>query len=139
MSRSALGPTQPPIQKVPRAPSPQVKRTGREGNHPSPLFRAEIKRKCNSISTRSTCRHGVSNDSFPSAFTSVKNRQDWIHSNSTRACCTMFLFVVYCSDRWLAIFRELASLLTCATYASANVVEILHFIKIIIRIKIIKP
>jgi hypothetical protein len=114
------------------------KATGAFREPPIPPFRAEIKRKFNSISTRSTCRHGVSRDSF----TSVKNRQNCIHSTLTRTCCTMFLFVVYCSDRfrlwWLAIFTELASLLTCATYASTNVAEI-HLIKIVIRIKIINP
>jgi hypothetical protein len=32
-SRSVLGPTQPPIQWVPRALSPEVKRPGREADH----------------------------------------------------------------------------------------------------------
>ena len=53
----------------------------------------------------------------------------------------MVLFAYYCSDRFrlwlLAIVRVLASFLTYATYASTYVVEILHFIKIIINIKIL--
>jgi hypothetical protein len=41
-SRTALGPTQPPIQWVPGALSLEVKRPGREADH-SPLSRAEVK------------------------------------------------------------------------------------------------
>jgi hypothetical protein len=41
-SRTALGPTQPPIQWVPRALSLGVKRPGREADH-SPLSSAEVK------------------------------------------------------------------------------------------------
>jgi hypothetical protein len=41
------GPTQPPIQRVPRALSPGVKRPGREADH-SPPTSAEVK-KCESI------------------------------------------------------------------------------------------
>jgi hypothetical protein len=35
-SRPTLGPTQPPIQWVPRALSPEVKRRGREADHSPP-------------------------------------------------------------------------------------------------------
>jgi hypothetical protein len=41
-SRTALGPTQTPIQWVPRALSPRVKRPGREADH-SPPSSAEAK------------------------------------------------------------------------------------------------
>jgi hypothetical protein len=41
-SRTALGPTQPPIQWVPEAPSLGVKRPGREVDH-SPPSSAEVK------------------------------------------------------------------------------------------------
>jgi hypothetical protein len=41
-SRTALGPTQPPIQWVPAALSLRVKRLGREGDHSSPSS-AEVK------------------------------------------------------------------------------------------------
>jgi hypothetical protein len=41
-SRSALGPTQPPIQWVPGAASSGVKRQGREADH-SPPCSAEVK------------------------------------------------------------------------------------------------
>jgi hypothetical protein len=46
-SRLALGPTQPPIQWVPEALSPEVKRPGRKTDHSLPTS-AEIK-KCGSI------------------------------------------------------------------------------------------
>jgi hypothetical protein len=42
-SRSALGPTQPPIQWVPRALFPGIKRLGREADH-SPPASAEVKK-----------------------------------------------------------------------------------------------
>jgi hypothetical protein len=42
-SRPALGPTQPPIQWVPGALSPGVKRPGREADH-SPPTNAEVKK-----------------------------------------------------------------------------------------------
>jgi hypothetical protein len=42
-SRQTLGPTQPPIQKVPGALSPGVKRQGREADR-SPPTSAEIKK-----------------------------------------------------------------------------------------------
>jgi hypothetical protein len=42
-SRSNLGPNQPPIQWVPGAPFPVVKRPGREADH-SPPASAEVKR-----------------------------------------------------------------------------------------------
>jgi hypothetical protein len=42
-SRPALGPTQPPIQRVPGAPFPGVKRPGREADH-SPPTSAEVKK-----------------------------------------------------------------------------------------------
>jgi hypothetical protein len=42
-SRPALGSTQPPIQWVPGALSPKVKRPGREANH-SPPLNAEVKK-----------------------------------------------------------------------------------------------
>jgi hypothetical protein len=41
-SRSALGPTQTPIQRVPGALSPRVKRQGRKADH-SPPASAEVK------------------------------------------------------------------------------------------------
>jgi hypothetical protein len=49
-SRPALGPTQPPIKWVPRAPSPGVKRQGREADH-SPPTSAEVKEMLISTST----------------------------------------------------------------------------------------
>jgi hypothetical protein len=42
-SRPALGSTQPPIQCVPGAVSPEVKRPGREADH-SPPASAEVKK-----------------------------------------------------------------------------------------------
>jgi len=42
VSRPALGPTQPPIQRVSGALSPEVKRPGREAEN-SPLSSAEVK------------------------------------------------------------------------------------------------
>jgi hypothetical protein len=42
-SRPALGPTQPPFQRVPEAPSPGVKRPGDEADH-SPPAGADVKK-----------------------------------------------------------------------------------------------
>jgi hypothetical protein len=49
-SRPALGSTQPPIQWVPGALSPGVKRPGREADH-SPPTSAEVKKMLTHIST----------------------------------------------------------------------------------------
>jgi hypothetical protein len=48
LSRPVLGSTYPPIQWVPRALSPGVKRPGREAGH-SPPTTAEVKKKLMSI------------------------------------------------------------------------------------------
>jgi hypothetical protein len=58
-SRTALGPTQPPIQWVPRALSLGVKRPGREADH-SPPSRAEVKNAWSYTSTPPIRLHGVS-------------------------------------------------------------------------------
>jgi hypothetical protein len=42
-SRPTLGPTQPPVQWVPAARSPEIKRQGREADH-SPATTAEVKK-----------------------------------------------------------------------------------------------
>jgi hypothetical protein len=52
-SRPALGPTQPPIQCVPEAVSPVIKRLGREADH-SPPSSAEVKNAWSYISTPNT-------------------------------------------------------------------------------------
>jgi hypothetical protein len=52
VSRTALGPTQPPIQWVPGALSLEVKRPGRESDH-SPPSSAEVK-KCVELYLHST-------------------------------------------------------------------------------------
>jgi hypothetical protein len=49
-SRLALGPTQPPLQWVPRTLSPGVRRLGREADH-SPSTNAEVKKICIYTST----------------------------------------------------------------------------------------
>jgi hypothetical protein len=49
-SKTALGPTQPPIQWVPWALSLGVKRPGREADH-SPPSNAEVKNECSYTST----------------------------------------------------------------------------------------
>jgi hypothetical protein len=49
-SRTALGPTQPPIQWVPGVPSLEVKRPGREADH-SPTSSAEVKNAWSYTST----------------------------------------------------------------------------------------
>jgi len=56
--RTALGPTQPPIQWVPRALSPAVKRPGREVDH-STLSSGEVKNALSYTSTPSVRLHGV--------------------------------------------------------------------------------
>jgi hypothetical protein len=43
-SRPVLGPTQPPIQRVPGALSPELKRQGREADHSLPTS-AEVKKR----------------------------------------------------------------------------------------------
>jgi hypothetical protein len=60
MSRPVLVPTQPPIQWVPGAISPGIKRPGREADH-SPLTSAEVKEIWIYTSTHSPIRlHGIS-------------------------------------------------------------------------------
>jgi hypothetical protein len=56
-SRPALGPTQPPIRRVPGALTPAVKRPGREVEH-SPPSSAEVKNAWSYTSTPKK-RHGV--------------------------------------------------------------------------------
>jgi hypothetical protein len=56
-SRATLGPTQPPIQWVPGALSPGVKRPRCEADH-SPPSSAEVKRG-GDISLLTVCLHGV--------------------------------------------------------------------------------
>jgi hypothetical protein len=58
VSRTVLGPTQPPIQWVPGAPSLGVKRPGREVEH-SPPSRAEVKNAWSYTSTLPVRLHGV--------------------------------------------------------------------------------
>jgi hypothetical protein len=57
-SRLALGPTQPPIQRVPGALSLGVKRPGSEADH-SPPSSAEVKNVWSYTSTPPGCFHGV--------------------------------------------------------------------------------
>jgi hypothetical protein len=57
-SRPALGPTQPPIQWVPGALSPGVKRPGREADH-SPPASAEVKKNVGLHIHSPICLHGV--------------------------------------------------------------------------------
>jgi hypothetical protein len=57
-SRTALGPTQPPIQWVPGALSMGVKWSGREADH-SPPSSAEVKSVWSYVSTPSMRLHGV--------------------------------------------------------------------------------
>jgi hypothetical protein len=58
VSRTALGPTQPPIQWVPEALSLGVKRLGREADH-SPPSSAEVKNEWMYTSTPPTRLHVV--------------------------------------------------------------------------------
>jgi hypothetical protein len=57
-SRTALGPTQPPIQWVPGAPSLGVKWPGREADH-SPPSSAKVKNAWSYTSTPPIRLHGV--------------------------------------------------------------------------------
>jgi hypothetical protein len=57
-SRSALGPTQPPIQRVIVALSLTVKRPGHDADHP-PTFSAEVKNAWSYIYTLPIILHGV--------------------------------------------------------------------------------
>jgi hypothetical protein len=56
-SRPALGPTQPPIQRILRPLTPGVKRPGREANH-SPLPTADVKNEWRYTSTPPICLKG---------------------------------------------------------------------------------
>jgi hypothetical protein len=58
VSRTGLGPTQPPIQWVPRALSLGVKRPGREADH-SPPSSAEVKNAWSYTSIPLICLHGL--------------------------------------------------------------------------------
>jgi hypothetical protein len=57
-SRTALGPTQPPIQRLPAALSLVVKRPGREADH-SPPPSAEVKNAWSYTTTPPIRLHGV--------------------------------------------------------------------------------
>jgi hypothetical protein len=57
-STTALGPNQPPIQRIPGALSLGVKRPRRETDH-SPPYRAEVKNMCSYTSTLPIRLHGV--------------------------------------------------------------------------------
>jgi hypothetical protein len=57
-SRTALGPTQPPIQWVPGALSLGVKQPGRQADH-SPPSSAEVKNAWSYTATTPICLHGV--------------------------------------------------------------------------------
>jgi hypothetical protein len=57
-SRTALGPTQPPIQWVPGSLFLELKRSVREADH-SPPSSAEVKNAWIYTSTPPTCLHGV--------------------------------------------------------------------------------
>jgi hypothetical protein len=58
VSKTALGPTQPPIQRVPWVLSLEVKRPGHEADH-SPPFSAEVKNACSYTSTPPIRLRGV--------------------------------------------------------------------------------
>jgi hypothetical protein len=58
VSRTALGPTQPPVQWIPAALSLGVKQPGREADH-SPPSSAEVKNECSYTSTPSIRLHAV--------------------------------------------------------------------------------
>jgi hypothetical protein len=57
-SRTAMEPTQPPIQRVPGAPSLGVKQPVREADHSQPSS-AQVKNACSYTSTPPTRLHGV--------------------------------------------------------------------------------
>jgi hypothetical protein len=63
ISRPALGPTLSPIQWVPEAVFPGVKRLGREVDH-SPPPGDELKNELSYTSTSPTCLHGVQRDNI---------------------------------------------------------------------------
>jgi hypothetical protein len=93
VSRTALGPTQPPIQWVPGALSLGVKRQGREADH-SPPFSAEVNNARSYISTppippswrgaQLKCR-----DNFTFTFTSILILQSDSHCFNMYQLCLL--------------------------------------------------
>jgi hypothetical protein len=57
-SRPALGPTHPPIQRIPRVPSPGEKRLGREADHSHPSS-VGVKNAWSYTSTPAIRLHGM--------------------------------------------------------------------------------
>jgi hypothetical protein len=93
VSRTALGPTQPPIQCVPGALSLGVKRLGREADHSSPSS-AEVKNAWSSTSTPSIGLHGMvlslSTGTLPLPFT-VEDSMSYSHGKATAYVSTLEL------------------------------------------------
>jgi hypothetical protein len=142
-SRTALGPTQPPIQWVSEALSLGVKQPGREAGHSLPSS-AEVKKECSYTSTPPLRLHGavlcwskgtiLTFLPFKVQIICLVNVYLWNHVTVTKSTTCLFVMVHYDKNKpFLLQFRLSRFQLSCEhtyiialTFGSQFLVNVLH-------------